>query len=591
MVVSSTANPSTMRTTKTKPGSMKPVGGAKRICQDRTQSDDTTPKAMKDPNWRTRQDTGSSTDIENVMPHTDQFISKLYPQIDSLHCKHSSQDDRSSSDFSILEKNTSESSSASDNFVKIIKKIDLKPVDGRQMSIFELEIHPAPTTTLTGGQGYVKVSRNITSTQGGSSSDTEVTASSQSAENIHTPDVFQLDTCRQPISSAPSLPQLHESHRDKSVDMSFSPSCPVPRDRSTADGPVKSPQTAIRSGRDQAFQRLIQRLNRDNHTTTTKPSRSPMKAQLRPKPPGLEYTNMFANFRRPTAGEGRRNQTISDFKVDYWDRSQSSVTSREGSESTVQVSNKQSTWNPKAREFLSLGYRQNSRRPLPWDTDVAALQTSQTLREKASHNLNPLPQPASAAWPKANPLPFNPYLTPQDQSNFVNGSLNVPVAPLGAGFNLGPVPETLDTPQYLAGNPVSQPSVFAVPPATSIQTPMMPFGNLTAQQIAAAQQMAALPYLASLAALGPMPLLTGLERPNFPANSQRPPVPKPVFPNAGAQLAYEEWIEWRKANEPGYAVECKARQQRRSQRVKLPKKDSGDKPESHLVPAKAVAAA
>ncbi|KAJ4155668.1 hypothetical protein LMH87_000904 [Akanthomyces muscarius] len=124
----------------------------------------------------------------------------------------------------------------------------------------------------------------------------------------------------------------------------------------------------------------------------------------------------------------------------------------------------------------------------------------------------------------------------------------------------------------------------------------MPFGSFSAQQAAAqqlaAQQIAALPYLASLASLGPPPsLLTGLEKPNLTANIRRPAVPKPTLPNAGAQLAYEEWIEWRKANEPGYAVECKARQQRRSQRVKGPKEGGGDKPaESCLAPVTAVAA-
>ena len=53
-----------------------------------------------------------------------------------------------------------------------------------------------------------------------------------------------------------------------------------------------------------------------------------------------------------------------------------------------------------------------------------------------------------------------------------------------------------------------------------------------------------------------------------PALSQIPPgpVPKPRFPNARGQQAYEEWIEWRKANEPGYALECKARQARRVHR-------------------------
>ncbi|CAG9999646.1 unnamed protein product [Clonostachys byssicola] len=54
----------------------------------------------------------------------------------------------------------------------------------------------------------------------------------------------------------------------------------------------------------------------------------------------------------------------------------------------------------------------------------------------------------------------------------------------------------------------------------------------------------------------------------FPANApaQRHPVPKPRVPDPGNQQAYEAWIEWRKANEPGYAIECKLRQQRRAQR-------------------------
>ena len=41
------------------------------------------------------------------------------------------------------------------------------------------------------------------------------------------------------------------------------------------------------------------------------------------------------------------------------------------------------------------------------------------------------------------------------------------------------------------------------------------------------------------------------------------PVRKPRAPDPANQQAYEAWIEWRKANEPGYAVECKLRQQRR----------------------------
>lgn len=48
--------------------------------------------------------------------------------------------------------------------------------------------------------------------------------------------------------------------------------------------------------------------------------------------------------------------------------------------------------------------------------------------------------------------------------------------------------------------------------------------------------------------------------------SQPLPVPKPRMPDSSDQQAYEAWIEWRKAHEPGYAMECKLRQQRRAQR-------------------------
>ncbi|KAH6899894.1 hypothetical protein B0T10DRAFT_554452 [Thelonectria olida] len=45
------------------------------------------------------------------------------------------------------------------------------------------------------------------------------------------------------------------------------------------------------------------------------------------------------------------------------------------------------------------------------------------------------------------------------------------------------------------------------------------------------------------------------------------PVPKPRKPDTQDQQAYEAWIEWRKATEPGYAMECKNRQQRRTRRI------------------------
>ncbi|OAA57655.1 hypothetical protein ISF_06896 [Cordyceps fumosorosea ARSEF 2679] len=580
-----------MRIPKTKSSSAKSVSGPKRSCQERTQPDATTPKAMKDPNWRTRQDTGSSTDIENIMPPMEQFNSKLYPPVAQLQSSHTSQHERGSFDFSIMDKYSSESSSASEGFVKILRKIDLRPIGGRQMSIFELDVRPeTPTPTIASDdRRYVKVARHVSGHQRDSSSATEITASSHDTENVHSRDLFQVVTldrlCRQSASASSSHAHLHESRniyeKGKNTPSSFESNATISRDRPSKDELLRSPQTAIRNNRDQAFQRLIQRLNRDNHSNGPQSSQSPTKAQAKNKQPQPELMNkVFNNFRRPMAGDGRRNQTISDFKVDYWGNCQSSVASRDGSENTVQASSKQNTWNPKAREFYSL-----NRRPIPWDTGAT------DSREKALPNFNSWPQSNST---KTNTPPFNPYLYSQDQATSTIPSYPVypSATPLAPAFNLGQCPQTFGNTPYLPGNPATQPSLFPLAPLPGLQSPAMPFGNLTAQQIAA-QQIAALPYLASLASLSQIPLLTGLEKPNLPVNNRRPPVPKPTLPNAGAQLAYEEWIEWRKANEPGYAVECKARQQRRSQRCKgIIKEGGSDKPaEPRIAQANAVAAA
>lgn len=57
--------------------------------------------------------------------------------------------------------------------------------------------------------------------------------------------------------------------------------------------------------------------------------------------------------------------------------------------------------------------------------------------------------------------------------------------------------------------------------------------------------------------------------------SAPPPVPKPTRPDPNHQVSYEAFIEWKKQNQPGYAQECRLRQQRRTQRVMDRTKTSG----------------
>ncbi|KAG5993054.1 hypothetical protein E4U43_003595 [Claviceps pusilla] len=71
-----------------------------------------------------------------------------------------------------------------------------------------------------------------------------------------------------------------------------------------------------------------------------------------------------------------------------------------------------------------------------------------------------------------------------------------------------------------------------------------------------------------------VPSIAGIPVPCLPMSCGTPgalpvpprPVPKPKNPDPKTQQEYEAWVEWRKANEPGYAMACKARQQRRVQR-------------------------
>ncbi|KAK1997879.1 hypothetical protein LX36DRAFT_691089 [Colletotrichum falcatum] len=69
----------------------------------------------------------------------------------------------------------------------------------------------------------------------------------------------------------------------------------------------------------------------------------------------------------------------------------------------------------------------------------------------------------------------------------------------------------------------------------------------------------------------PIPAQGNLSNPNMAPLSGSfigpRPARKPRVPDANAQQNYEAYIEWRKANEPGYARECKDRQHRRANRL------------------------
>lgn len=594
MTLLTTSKSSTAKSnsTKAKLSAPKPLPGPKRGSQDRGQADSHMPKAMNDPNWRARQDTESSGDVDLMefpLSHSKNRIN-----LQNAPVRRDAASRKSGSSSGVSAKDTaSEAPSSSESLAKIVQRLDLQASNGHQMSILELDLRPdTPTPTLASGDGrsYVNIARYDPENHKDDTKDMRFKNISPAPHminpNLNFPPPGLEHFFRQNPSSHLQLDQsrsIDEStvqyteHARPPEMASFN--CNVASDRMhpTLDASLTS--------RDQAFQRLLQRLNRDsqcsqysNETLQTGCKQADEKPQI--ETGGLRFPT---NLRRPVNGSGRRGQTISDFKIDYWPGGPSSSEDQESPEDTSEISNKSSTWNPKAREFLSLGHQSTPRHVLPWEMNAAP----PTLRPKPTQNFHSLPPLDRLSWQNMNSAAFNSIPLGEHLDPQVHTAMN----PYPSVYNMALTPEALGVTGYPPSTSTFPTSSMLPIPAIVANTPhsTAPLDQFSAQQTAL-QQMAALPYLASLASLGALnPMAAGPEKPNTAATIRRPPVPKPTLPNAGAQLAYEEWIEWRKANEPGYAVECKARQQRRCQRGKGPK--SADQPPSIYIQGRAVAAA
>ncbi|KAM0254060.1 hypothetical protein ACHAP5_000046 [Fusarium lateritium] len=158
--------------------------------------------------------------------------------------------------------------------------------------------------------------------------------------------------------------------------------------------------------------------------------------------------------------------------------------------------------------------------------DTKATQSSRKGLGTLNYTTNMIPTPN---------LAFNAYPAAPYHSSFQDMHLPGPLAGFGRGSNM----------------------VNLIPPATFANQP-----NPTTFDT-----------LSQLYGVAPGPLLcgNGMQMPCNPmmggGYSSRPaPVSKPTNPDPIQQQKYEAYIEWRKLNEPGYALACKSRQQRRAQR-------------------------
>ncbi|KJZ79574.1 hypothetical protein HIM_01043 [Hirsutella minnesotensis 3608] len=259
----------------------------------------------------------------------------------------------------------------------------------------------------------------------------------------------------------------------------------------------------------------------------------------------------------------RREKTASDFEVTYQPDFHHSERSDISGSTDVE-----SDLNPKAREFCSFkrdsldaGDEQGFPAPL---TSVAApkLGVEEKLKQtETDQDFQRAPAAASAPFP----LPFCIV----SQQGAVNGpplsDLQLtPLAPwMGIGHN------QLGISHMAAANllrPISHYNMDQVMPGF--------IGGLGGQPASMAPfpvSVSTAPGFHSLPARlhPPAPLQIPILPPSTVPMAPPPmplPVAKPKVPNAGDQQAYEAYIEQRKAMDPGYAMECRLRQQRRARR-------------------------
>lgn len=327
-----------------------------------------------------------------------------------------------------------------------------------------------------------------------------------------------------------------------------------------------------------AFEKMLQKLHRrpdrSNGRGTESSKLRGESSQLTGRQPTTSATMMKGAWR-----DQRRTDT-----VDSGYASGPSTTST-GSANATSISS--SSFNPRAREFFSFSgkepaipeeYQHQKFRRLPItdlfkqpaQDQVTGAATGDNVHEPPLHGLNVMPQPDSSvpddrmeSWkalmsnflyaagtsPDAYTtpgLPLNPFAT------WAAGQIPPLMTPVGIPALGMPAPSF--APGFLAGAPMYVPGN---PPPGHPEGTTMPIPP-------------------------PLPQMSGSTLPSVAGSGapiQPRYVPKPRNPDPSDQLAYEAWIEWRKAHEPGYAMECKMRQRRRAQRITAtkPKCNSDEK--------------
>ncbi|PNP43835.1 hypothetical protein TGAMA5MH_04117 [Trichoderma gamsii] len=336
--------------------------------------------------------------------------------------------------------------------------------------------------------------------------------------------------------------------------------------------------------RDEAFQRFLEKLRQNN-----KPQGK--KSQKRHRTDsGYEDSSKGSPRENPieTASHSRRAQGPSPPKKTASEHLRSSHVLRTENHNQKEVGSssaasgafsnepaKFQNFNPKAREFLSFAVRRDASsgsrfeeedlEPFrPFSTPFADRGdrrnvTSVTELTSLGDIASAQPPPPFGTVPFAAANGATDHLTLNN--SMATRMISVPVDHFGGSLQ-GPAISlqqlSLVNPAMLQPQPVLQPLSGNILGYTAPQlvNASFPLANGSVN-----------PYLNM--PCGQLPLVGGPPHPpqSLPLPLPLPlPVPKPRRPDPRDQQAYEAWIEWRKANQPGYAHECRMRQQRRAQR-------------------------
>lgn len=321
--------------------------------------------------------------------------------------------------------------------------------------------------------------------------------------------------------------------------------------------------SAVANDDQEKFDQIIYKLNvkgRHEPKTGTVPKKCPQRHQT-----GSMST---VQHRRPTHGPGRRVDTESDFMIEYLPASGGRSRAERSTDCGSAVDHdKSNSLNPKAREFLSFSKASSNastvhRRPMLSSCDFSAKDDTLDLAEPGATCTE-----ADVRDGASYQSPFLPLV----------GCLSALVPNhFGAHTFLGHCPATNRVPLGLV--PITMDT--CKPP--SIQTaaggwPSAPPREGIAQEAKGGHFKPSnplLPPIPSIPGIPFLPMPCGTGAGGLPDPAMGPvvapipprPVPKPKSPNPKTQQEYEAWVEWRKSNEPGYAMSCKLRQQRRAQR-------------------------